>query len=144
MTTPPPRATTASGRSSPGSVSFSNARNAFSLCVAKISATDMPALSSTRWSRSKKAAWARCATSAPTRVLPAPMKPTSASGLRCAGLDAAWIGRYWCRGRGARRHAAPPPLRLDENLVAEPVRLGQVEEDLRPDLTGRLALHVPV
>src|SRR5262249_35422912 len=140
ITTPPPRATTVPGCRASGSSSFSSARNLASLWVAKTSAIGMPTLSSTIRSRSAKRACARWATSAPTRVLSDPMKPSSASG-RLASLDAARIGRHLPR-RGAGSSASL--LRLDEDLVAEIAGHRQVIEHLRALGARGVDLHTAV
>src|SRR6266550_1421813 len=143
MTAPPPNATTESLCNARGSTVFSKSRNVASPLVAKISAIDMQASCSTRWSRSKNFACTRSATSAPTRVLPDPMKPSSASGLR-EWLDAAWVGRHWSCRRRDRYPASAPLLGLDEDLVAEIAGLRQVVKDFGALGAGRVHFDATV
>src|SRR5205823_8916782 len=100
-------------------------------------------LDSAMRSRWAQGAWARSAPRAPTSVLPEPMKPTSASGRR-RSLDAGRVRRHRRPGRRRGCHAAATLLRLDENLVAEVARLGEMVQDLGALRAGGVDLDAPV
>src|SRR5438094_7992672 len=71
------------------------------------------------------------------------MKPTSASGRR-KSLDAGRVRRHRRPGRRRGCATAATLLRLDENLVAEVARLGEMVQDLGALRAGGVDLDAAV